>query len=115
VNTAKRVTWDEISLHVTESMRGEEAYFSEAIKQGECQAWRFNTTDIWMITRSEKNELVICCIEGKGLNQVAPQIIEVAKQGGFESIRFHTKRPALGRILARHGFNERERIYSLEF
>jgi len=114
VKTAVQVAWDEIAPHVTKSMRGDEAYFCEAIKRGECQAWRFSLSNIWMITRSENKELVICCIEGEGLNQVAPQIIEVAKQGGFESIRFHTKRPALGRILARFGFNERERIYSLE-
>ena len=112
--TAKKITWGEISPHVKKSMLRDDHYFEKAISSGECQAWQFLESDLWMITRSEGSELVICCIEGAGLNAAAPQIIKAAVGGKFKTIRFHTKRPALGKMLSGFGFEEFERIYKLE-
>ena len=111
--SAARVTWGEIAPHVTQSLQGEEEFFSKEIETGKSQAWKFKNKNLWMITRSEGVELVICCIEGQGLKDVASGIIEAAKSSGFESIRFHTKRPALGRMLESYGFKEQERIFNM--
>ena len=111
---AKKITWGEISTHVKGAMSGDDGYFEKAINSGQCQAWQFLGSDLWMITRSEGRELVVCCIEGSGLNDAAPQIIRAAVGGRFETIRFHTKRPALGKMLSGFGFEEFERIYKLE-
>lgn len=111
--TAERVTWGEIAPHVKSAMLGDDEYFKKAINSGECQAWRFLSGDLWMITRSEGEELVVCCIEGAGLKDAAPKIIEAARHGEFKTIRFHTRRPALGKMLHGFGFEELERIFCL--
>tara|TARA_R110001599_G_scaffold287356_2_gene489911 strand:+ start:6188 stop:6532 length:345 start_codon:yes stop_codon:yes gene_type:complete len=112
--SARRITWGEISPHVKSAMCGDDSYFEKAIESGQCQAWKFSNSDLWMITRSEGEELVVCCLEGSGLKDAAPQIIRAAAVGGFEKIRFHTKRPGLGKMLSGFGFEEFERIYKLE-
>lgn len=70
--------------------------------------------DLWGIMRREKktgyDELVICCIEGKGLRKAAPIIEQWAADNGHESIRFHTRRKGLERLL--NGFEMREVVYN---
>jgi len=70
--------------------------------------------DLWSIMRREKkagfDELVICCIEGKGLRQAAPVIEQWAADNGHETIRFHTRRKGLERLLS--GFEVQEVVYN---
>jgi len=52
-----------------------------------------------MLTRAENKELVVCCFEGKNLKSIISGVIKAAKISGFTSIRFHTKRPAIIKLI----------------
>jgi len=80
-------------------MAGDRAIFKKQCENGESQCWRLKNGQAYMLTRAEGNELVICCIEGQKLAEISQTIIEAAKNSGFASIRFHTKRPALARLI----------------
>lgn len=87
--------------------------FSE-IASGVCALWELNRGQIYMVTRGEDDQCVIVALAGCELHEVAPAIIDAVSASGFESLRFHTKRPGLGRMLERYGFSELERVYSLD-
>lgn len=61
--------------------------------------WRFNDGEAHMLTRAEGLELVVCCFEGKSLQSFVSHIFKAAKACGFTSIRFHTKRPGILKLL----------------
>lgn len=88
------------------------------VMSGAAAAWRINQGDAWMICRPEvfedRRELVIMVFQGRGLRTVAPDIITLAKGAGYQSIRFHTQRPGMIRMLAAFGFIEAERVYKAE-
>ncbi len=106
-------SWRQASPYLKISMGEDAAYFKQAIETGECKAWRLNHGKAYMITREEGAELVVCCLEGSGIHQVAPLIINIAKNAGFKGIRYHSKRAGMGRILQRYGFEEVERVYKV--
>ncbi|WP_163557153.1 hypothetical protein [Halomonas sp. NO4] len=61
--------------------------------------------------RPERPELVIVGGAGEDAPGKVAAIVEHAERQGW-SVRFHTRRPALGRLLARLGFTEIERVYA---
>jgi hypothetical protein len=63
------------------------------------------------VLRPEGSELVIVCAEGRNLLKAAPKITQAARKAGFSTMRFHTERPALARLLNNYGFYEAERIF----
>ncbi len=65
------------------------------------------------VLRAEGSEMVTVCAEGKNLLKAVPLIIQKAKERGYKTIRFHTKRPALQRLLNKINVSayEAERVY----
>ena len=68
------------------------------------------------VTRTEcfpnrKPELVVCCYKGEQLNAVTKVIMETAIKNGFGSIRYHTQRKGLNRLVQDLGFEFMESIY----
>lgn len=55
-------------------------------------------------------ELVIVAGAGQGAPDKVQGLCRMADARGW-TVRFHTTRPALGRMLARLGFTESERVY----
>ncbi len=112
---AKQLPWsDAVAQKLSKAMGNDQALFEREVNANVCQIWELLGGDLYMITRSEYSELVICAMEGKGMSKVAPEIIKHAKQRGFKSIRFHTQQIWLAEKLAKFGFKEQERIYSVE-
>lgn len=112
---AVRLKWSPDMLAVLQPVMGSEAEQLQLKKQVACglaEVWRIE--QVYMIVRQEGAELVICCLAGKGLLEVTPLIHEAAKQAGCETIRFHTDRPALARLLCEYGFYELERVYQMK-
>ncbi|WP_404402984.1 hypothetical protein LG288_05910 [Idiomarina seosinensis] len=52
-----------------------------------------------LVLRADGAELVIMCAEGKNLIKAAPIVIRKAREKGYRTMRFHTLRPALQRLL----------------
>ncbi|RPF11480.1 hypothetical protein EDB17_0111 [Vibrio crassostreae] len=51
------------------------------------------------------NDYLILAMTGKGLVKAAPCIIEAVKSQGYRSIKYHTVRRGMVRILERFGFS----------
>jgi hypothetical protein len=55
-----------------------------------------------------RSEFVIVCLEGRGLHKIAPFLIGMAKRAGCHSIRVHTQRKGLSKMLERYQFKQDE-------
>ncbi len=70
----------------------------------------------FLVTRIEEcaglpPELVLVAGSGQGLDDVVRAFLEIARNNGIGSVRAHSRRPGMARMLGRHGFDEVERVY----
>lgn len=89
---------------------GEDAEeLANQVKSGIAECWHFEqgeNVDIWSIVRREKNELVVCCLEGIGAKIIVPLIEQAAKNAGCKSVRSHIKRLGLSRMFKDYQLDE---------
>lgn len=113
------VTAEEIGERIARAAGADLQEILVEIRQGRAEAWKVDGGMAWMVTRIERHatgrELVVMCLEGAGLHTLVPQIIERARGYGMTGIRAHSSRPGMGRMLARHGLGEVERVYRVVF
>ena len=99
---------------LNQTLRDDTEALKQQVNSGIAELWRING-DSWMISRVEqyadKNELVVCCFQGKDLLTIGTEIIGAAKEQGLHSIRFHTQRKGLNRLLKPFGFRYLETVY----
>ncbi len=100
-----------------ETLNDDAELLKQQVNSGIAELWCIDN-ESWMITRVEdlpgrKPELVVCCYKGKDLNQVGDLILAQSKKQDFGSIRFHTKRKGLNRLLSKFNFQFLESIYLL--
>lgn len=98
-----------------ETLRGDADLLRQQVNDGIAELWRIENHS-WMITRVEdlpgrKPELVVCCYKGKDLRTVGDLILTQANRQDFGSIRFHTRRKGLNRLLHKFEFDYLETIY----
>lgn len=94
-------------------------FYREEVNAGRAELWQDGET--YFVTRTEREgwsgrvECVVCLFEGRDLLHLGRAIIAAARRAGCDSIRFHTRRPALGAWMGKaFGFEELERVYRLE-
>jgi len=115
--TLHRHWLDAATKGLGEALRGELSYFQDQVNQGVAQLWEIHSDHglSWMISRVEmiddQQELVICCYQGCDLKHIAPVIYANAVRQGFASIRFHTQRQGLNRLIIDLGFTPYETVY----
>lgn len=95
----KKVSFAHAAPHLVISLDSDSEILKDQCERGISQCWEVGGGDAYMLTRSDGSELVICCFEGKNIKQAAPLIVKAATENGFKSIRFHTERPALARLI----------------
>ena len=88
-----------ISTRLNASLGGDGVLLAEDIEEKKAQLWECDGGDAYMITRIDRHDLVICCYEGKNVKHMMPHMIDAARKEGLKTVRFHTKRPALARLL----------------
>ena len=97
-----------------QTLRNDTEALKTQVNSGIAELWHIDGHS-WMISRVEdygdKKELVICCYQGKDLLTIGEEIIKAAKQQGLHSIRFHTQRKGLNRLLKPFGFRYLETVY----
>jgi len=110
---------DEAEQGLGRTLQDDGLLLKTLVNQQQAQLWRIDSSNgrSWMITRIEpvinsKPELVVCCYCGCDLPVVVERIISSAQQQGIGSIRYHTQRKGLNRLLRLFGFTERERVYN---
>ncbi|HHJ14273.1 MAG TPA: hypothetical protein ENJ79_07830 [Gammaproteobacteria bacterium] len=99
-----------------DALDGYEAEFARQIEAGIAQLWQVD--DGFLIVRIEHAadhapELVICALQGVAIDRVGPLLIEAGKRAGCGSIRMHTRRRGLGRMVRKFGMVLDEWVYSL--
>lgn len=72
------------------------------IEKGVSQLWSVNQGELLILTRIENAELVIVAAAGKNLIAACIYILATAINQGFKTIRFHTVKPAVVRLIKKH-------------
>lgn len=107
---AEKVTFQTALPHLVASIGVDGEALEVECNSGLAQCWKLQGGRAYMLVRIENKELVICCFEGSNLAKIAGFIISAAKSNGFKSIRFHTKRPALAKLINQH-FEHVEHVF----
>ena len=104
-------------LKLIEKAAGEEyADTVEMVKSGKAEFFMLGRCYFvtWADHRKQGKELVVGCAEGKGIKAATRELYRLAKLKGFHSVRFHTSRKGLSRLLSEMPFREVETIYRME-
>lgn len=113
--STKMCSFDSAAPFLVKSLSGDDVPLRLECENGTSQCWQFNKGEAYMLTRGEGGELVVCCFEGKNLNSFVDHIFKAAKVCGFSSIRFHTKRPAILKLLNQRFYLIENRGYEQVF
>lgn len=105
----KRVSWSEVVDQLRATFEGDEAEIKQDVDSGVAVCWRVG--GVVMITRRDGAELVVMCLAGGDLKSIGKVFFDAARKAGCKTMRFHTKRPALGRHLQEFGFKPSETIF----
>lgn len=76
--------------------------FADEIRRGIAECWQIEPARLFLITRIEGRELVVCCAAGRDIISACVYLLAAAKQQGLKSIRFHTEKPAFSRLIKKH-------------
>lgn len=89
----------------------DELALTGAVNNGLAQLLEINDGDSYSIIRIDDGEFVCCCYQGKEMIVFAEYIMKRAKDLGFRKFRFHTQRPAMGKIMKKCGFELSEYVF----
>lgn len=99
----ERVTdWSAIVAGLAETLGddSDRRLLKAQFQEGSATGYRIDG-NTWVLLRPEPEfqELVIVAMKGRNLRKVLPMIASEARQGGFKSLRAHTSRPGLLRLV----------------
>lgn len=72
---------------------------AQEVEAGVVGLYEVNQGRAYAVLRNESPELVVCVYQGEGLKQFADYMYENAGKNGFKSVRFHTRRPGIARMI----------------
>lgn len=75
------------------ALKGGAGSIKREIKQGLASVYQSSNRNIFAVVRPEGSELVFVAVAGAGLARAVNEFVLFARQGGFSSIRYHTKNP----------------------
>ena len=94
-----------VELHKIKRAAGSPADFCVIKREIEKGVSRFvKIFDVYFVLRVDSDALTVVCAEGKALKRASHIVIELAKRLNLQYIDFHTKRPALARLLKHCNF-----------
>lgn len=93
-------------LHKIQRAAGSPADFEYIKREVEKGVSRFvNICGVYFVLRVDNQALTVVCAEGRNLKRASHIVIKLAQKLSLTSILFHTKRPALTRLLKHCNFN----------
>lgn len=110
------IPWsDEAETGLNEVLGGDKHIIKDQVENGIAELWSLNG-DGYLITRieEERGELVIMCFQGKNAKTMVQECMTAADKQGLKTIRFHTQRPALKRLLKGFAPKESETVFRIE-
>lgn len=94
-----------------------DALLEQDVAAGLAQVWELDAGSSYAITRLERgglNELVICAYRGRDAEGFLELCLQGARAQGVRSIRFHTRRPGLARLIHRYRPDLAEYVYRVD-
>lgn len=88
---------------------------ADDIREGYAELFEIDGGDSVAVTRLETDiaELVVCAYVGSKALEFAQMMCCIAKKNGAETMRYHTRRKGMGRLLADLGAVETETVYTV--
>ena len=88
---------------------------ADDIREGYAELFEIDGGDSVAVTRLETDieELVVCAYQGRNAMEFARMICEIAKRNGAKTLRYHTRRKGMARLLADLGALETETVYTV--
>lgn len=94
-----------VELHKIKRAAGSPSDFNAIKTELERGVSRFvKVFDVYFVLRVDGCALTVVCAEGGALKKAAPVIVALAEKLKLKYIDFHTKRPALARLLKHYNF-----------
>ena len=83
------------------------------LRSGGAELFSINGGESMAITRYESDvrELIVCFYEGRDVLKFGKMMFKVARKNGAETLRYHTRRCGLARLLSELGPVEVEYVY----
>lgn len=85
-------------------------YIKNEVAQGRSRF--INICGVYFVLRVDGNALTVVCAQGQNLKAASFWVIEIAKKLNLKEILFHTKRPALAKLLKHCNFKLYETLPS---
>lgn len=97
----KRIDWSaDVAKRLENALSIDADLIEQDVRKNRASLYEINYGDSYMVARIEsEGEFVVVAFEGKNLLEVVPHVMANAQREGCKSIRFHTQRPGLVRLL----------------
>lgn len=105
---------DEADRGLSRALRGERDEIVAGVNARGLECYRLWDGTAYMVTRVEAGELTVCCYQGGRTIEACAWVRAQCQRLGLRSIRFHTPRPALQRLLKKFNFKLDEYVYRCE-
>jgi len=100
VKIEKHAAWSERAERgLNKTLGDERASIVADVNAGPLELWEIDGGQAWLITCVAESELAVCCVQGRGLVELADVLIKLSRAQGLKRIRWFTKRPAMKRLL----------------
>lgn len=86
---------------------------AEDIRLGQAELFSINAGESVAVTRFDTDiqELVVCAYEGRDVMDFARVMVEAGRKNGALTLKYHTKRKGMARLLSELGAVEVETVY----
>lgn len=93
----KRLTWQQVEPFISDTLREDGPEIKGQVDRGEAVALKLG--DCYLVGRGEGLEFVVMCLQGKNARGELRKFSRHLKGAGFMSVRLHTQRKGLNRLL----------------
>lgn len=100
MNITKHLDWsDRAERALAPTLTTERDSIVADVQAGRVELWEIDAGACWLVTCVTAGELVVCCVQGRGLLPLSDYLVGIARRQGLRRIRWFTERPALARML----------------
>ena len=101
-----------LAIVIAPVLQGDQ-WLLDAVATGQAQAYQVDDWQSAWVIRADGDELVVCCVIGADLEPALMAMRPMAIAQGFKSVRFHTQRKGLARLLKAWGPTFTEYVYKV--
>lgn len=105
ISVKKHSRWSDRAAQGLCQVLGEDATsIAEGVNTGRLELWECHGGELWMVTTVDNGELIVCCMQGRGMRSIADVLWRTMQREGLKRARMFTQRPTLAKSLTRMGY-----------